>query len=90
MELKIINEKENLLFERKEIRASIDAEITPSKNEVEALLVQKFSSQPENISLKGIHGQFGSKTFMVNANIYSSIEAKQRAEPKKKVKKKSQ
>ncbi len=86
MELEIIKEKENPLFGRKEIRGSIEAELTPSKNEVEALLVQKFSSQPENITLKGIHGRFGSKSFIINAHIYSSSEEKKKAEPKKKVK----
>jgi ribosomal protein S24E len=86
MELEIIKEKENPLFGRKEIIGSIETPVTPSKNEVESLIVQKFSTQPEMISLKGIHGKFGSKSFMVNANIYSSSEEKKKAEPKKKVK----
>ena len=86
MELEITQEKENPLFGRKEILGSIDAQVTPSKNEVEALIVEKFSTKPEMISIKGIHGKFGSKSFMVNANIYSSSEEKKKAEPKKKVK----
>ena len=90
MELEIIKEKENPLFGRKEILGSIEAQITPSNNEVENLIVEKFSTQPENISLKGIHGKFGSKSFMVNANIYSSSEEKKKAEPKKKVKEQPQ
>jgi ribosomal protein S24E len=86
MEFKIIKEKENPLFERKEIKGSVDAEITPSKNEMIDLIAKKFSTQPEKISLKGIYGKFGSKSFLVNVNIYSSKEEKQKAEIKKKVK----
>ncbi len=90
MEFKIIKEKENPLFGRKEIKGSVDAEITPNKNEMIDLIAQKFSTQPEKITLKGIHGKFGSKSFLVNANIYFSSEEKKKAEPKKKVKEQSQ
>ncbi|MCK4647583.1 hypothetical protein KAT24_01485 [Candidatus Pacearchaeota archaeon] len=84
MEFEIIKEKENQLFGRKEIQISVEAQVTPSRNEIKNLIVQKFSTQAENISIKGIHGKFGSKTFMINANIYSSKEEKENMEPKNK------
>ena len=84
MEFEIIKEKENLLFKRKEIQVSLDAQITPNKNEMIESIAQRFSIQPENISIKGIHGRFGSKNFMINANIYSSKEEKEKTEPKRK------
>ena len=84
MELEIIKETENSLFKRKEIQFSLDAEITPSEKEMIELISDKFSTQAENISLKGIHGKFGSKTFTINANIYDSSEEKEAVEQKKK------
>ncbi len=84
MEIKIIQENQNPLFNRKEIKFNVEAEVTPSEKEIIELIAQKFSSQPENISIKGIHGRFGSKTFTINANIYDSPEEKQAVEQKKK------
>jgi len=81
---KIIGEKENLLFKRKEIKFTIDAEVTPSRAEVEKLISEKFSTQPENIKIKNILGKFGSKTFTVSVNIYASKEDKESIEPKSK------
>ena len=83
MELKITQEKENPLFNRKEIQMSIEAEVTPSNLDIEKLISEKFSTQIENIKIKKISGKFGSKTFMVLANIYASKEDKEDIEPKK-------
>ena len=82
MELKIIREKHNLLFNRKEILAEIDSEITPKIIEVEKILSEKFSKPIENIKTKRIKGKFGSKTFEINANIYDTLEDKERTEIK--------
>ncbi len=81
---KILNEKENLLFKRKEVQASIEAEITPNKSEVEKLISEKFSTQAENIKIKNILGKFGSKVFTINANIYASREDRDKNTPKSK------
>ena len=69
---KIINEQENALFKRKEIQISVDAEITPSHEDVKKLICEKFSTEPEKIKIKKISGKFGSKNFTINVNIYSS------------------
>ena len=84
MELEIIKETENPLFKRKELQLSLDAETTPSEKEMIEAIAQKFSAPAENISMKGIHGKFGSKTFTINANIYESAEEKKAIEQKKK------
>lgn len=81
---KIIEEKENPLFKRKEIKFTIDAEITPSHANIEKLISEKFSTQLENIKIKNILGKFGSKTFTVSVNIYASKEDKENTEPKSK------
>jgi ribosomal protein S24E len=84
----ILNEKENPFFNRKEIVVSIETEITPKIKEAEEFISKKVSTNPENIKIKRIHGQFGSKEFIINANIYSTKEEKEKIESKlKKVKK---
>jgi len=84
MEIKIIEEKENGLFGRKEIKGEVVSEVTPSRTEILAVLAKKFSTPEENVKIRGIHGKFGSKTFEVTANIYSSREEKDIVEIKKK------
>lgn len=84
MELKIIQEKENPLFKRKEILAELNSEITPKIIEVEKKLSERFSKPVENIKTKRIKGKFGSKTFRIEANIYESMEDKNQTEIKTK------
>ena len=84
MELKINEERENLLFNRKEIKGYIKSEISPSRVEVSKLLSEKFSVPAENIKIKGINGKFGTRIFDIEANIYSSKKDKDEIELKKK------
>ena len=83
-ELKIIKERENNLFKRKEIQLIINSDKSPSRGEVSGLLAEKFSVPVENIKIKKILSGFGSKVFNVEANIYSSKEEKDFIEIKKK------
>ena len=84
--IKILQEKENSLFNRKEIQLSVEAEITPNHEDIKKLISEKFSTKIENIKIKKISGKFGSKTFTITANIYSSEEDKNKTEPKLKKK----
>jgi len=84
MELKILEEKNNDLFDRREIKSVVEAEITPSRKEILDVLAEKYKVPRENIKIKGIRGKFGSKTFAVEANIYSSKETREKVELKKK------
>jgi len=91
MKLKITGEKQNNLFNRKEIEGEIQAEIAPKKQEVIEELAKKFSVQEDAIKIKGIKGKFGTKIFKVRANVYDSKDEKDRTEPKvKKDKKKAE
>jgi len=81
MELKIISEIQNDLFNRKEIQAIVEAEILPSKIEVSKTLAEKFSALEDAINIKNILGKFGSKEFSISANIYKSKEDKNKVEP---------
>jgi len=85
--LKIIKETDNPLFNRKEIQMEINADVTPSHSEVEDLISKKLSTDKENVKIKKIHGKFGSRDFLITANVYKSPEDKDKTEPKPKVKK---
>lgn len=60
---KLIEEKENPLFNRREIKFSVDAKVTPSNVEVGKFISEKFSSPLETIKIKNILGRFGSNSF---------------------------
>ncbi len=87
MKIQIIDEKKNPMFSRKEIILEIESEITPSHAEAEKIVSEKFKTTPEFLKIKKIQGNFGSKNFKINANIYSSKEEKDNIEAKPKEKK---
>ncbi len=84
MKIKILEEKENPLFNRKEIKLEIEADVTPSHVEVEKLISEKFSTAPENIKINFIKGKFGIKKFLVITKIYKSKQDKDNTEIKTK------
>ena len=83
-EIKITGEKENQLFKRKEVKGSIHFEKSPSRGEISKALSEKFSIPLANVKIKKIHGNFGSKTFNIEANLYHSKEESDAVELKKK------
>ena len=84
MKIQIIDEKKNNLFNRKEIILEVELEITPSHVEAEKIVSEKFNTPSEALKIKKIHSKFGSKTFQISANIYSSKEEKENIEAKSK------
>ncbi len=90
METKIIEEKQNPLFNRKEVVLEVKAEITPSFADAEKIISEKFSAQPEVFKIKGIRGSFGSKVFKISANIYPSEQEKDDTETKTKQEKEAE
>lgn len=84
MNIKIISEKPNPLFNRKEIQLSAESEVTPSYVDLTKLLIEKFSSSAEKIKIKEILGKFGSKEFNLRVFIYDSKEDKEAVEKKSK------
>lgn len=90
METKIIAQKENLLFKRKEILIEVTSNTNPTKQEILKILAEKFSVPEENIKLNGIYGNFGTSVFSVYANIYDSIADKDSTEIKTKKEKEAE
>jgi len=84
MELKITEDKENKLFNRREVKGVVESNATPSRPDMTKLLSEKFSVPSENIKIKQIKGKFGARIFDIEANIYSSKEEKDSIELKKK------
>jgi len=84
MEIKIISDIENHLFNRREIEGDIHTNVTPSREDVRQVLAEKFSTSTDTIKIRTIKGKFGSKVFLIVANIYKSKEDKDKIELKKK------
>ena len=78
MKTKIIDEKKNPLFDRKEVILEVESEITPSHAEVGKIISEKFKTSSEAFQIKKIQGNFGSKIFKISANIYPSKEEKEK------------
>jgi len=85
--MEILQDKDNFLMNRKELKLIVEAAKNPSYPEAEAIIVEKFKTQPENIAIKQVKGKFGRDTFLISAFIYKTKEDKEKFEPKLKVKK---
>jgi len=84
METKIIEEKENPLFNRKEIVLEVSANVNPKNSEALEMVSKQFSTPAEQIKIKGIYGKFGTHKFKIFANIYKTIQDKEKTEVKTK------
>jgi len=85
--MQILKDIKNDLFKRREIKAILPGEKTPSYVEISKLLSEKFNSAEENIVVSKVKGRFGAKTFLIEASIYDSKEDKEKTERKPKEKK---
>ena len=85
MDLKIIEEKANPLFNRIEFQFKVQAKIVPSRTEIGKLISEKFSTPLENIEIKKISGKFGSNFFDIRTFIYKSKEDRMSTESKPKI-----
>ncbi len=88
MELKINSEIKNPLFNRIEIQAEGEKEITPTTQEIIEFLAKKYSKELENVVVKKIQGYFGINKFEVEALVYETLKDKEKTEPRVKTKEK--
>lgn len=84
MELKILHQKENPLFNRKEIEAEIVTNSIPKRTDLINHLAKEFSTIADAVTIGRIKGQFGSNLFSITATIYESAEHKNKTEIKTK------
>jgi len=79
---KVIFERENSLFSRKEIIAEMQNASSPKRTDVETIMSEKFSVAPDVIKIDRIIPKFGSDIFTIYAKIYKSKEEREIIEPK--------
>lgn len=80
MDLKIIQEIKNPLFNRKEIQGIIKADFPPSRAEAAKALSEKYSVPSDAIRVLEIKGKFGVKEFNLKATVYSTKEERDKLE----------
>ena len=83
---KTLEDKENKLLNRKEIKLLVKADKAPSKQETIKLIAEKENKPEENIIIERIKGKFGRDTFLIEAKAYNTKEDKEKIEKVKKKK----
>ena len=81
--MRILAEKDNFLFDRKEVKVVVDAEKNPSFQEAENIISEHFKADKDLIVIKQIKGKFGRRSFLIISFIYKSVQDKERIERKK-------
>lgn len=83
MNIKIVSEFDNKLFNRKEIKFSIEngEAQTPRKSDVKTELCKKLSLNPDNMVIVKINQEFGSRSLNGHANYYNKKELINKFEP---------
>lgn len=86
-------EKHNPLLNRREIKLKVlNLAVPPSMEAARKIISEKYSVAEENVHINKVVGKFGSKGFIILANIYGSaperekfhlINKKQKKEAKK-------
>ena len=85
--MEILQDKDNFLFNRKEIKLIVEAEKSPSFEEASEVVSKEFKAEKDNILVKEVRGKFGRNTFLISAFVYKTKEDKEKFEPKKEEKK---
>jgi ribosomal protein S24E len=80
MEIKITNEQQNPLFNRKEVFGTVNASSSPTKDEVAKELASKFKVETTALRVLDVKGKYGSQEFTVRANIYPTQEERNKVE----------
>jgi small subunit ribosomal protein S24e len=83
MEIEIISDRMNALFDRREINFSVIAEAaTPSKAELKKSLCSKLNLSPDATAIVEIEQAFGSKKCIGFAHSYKHKAEMEKREPK--------
>lgn len=82
MNVEILSSRENQMFNRKEVEASVSFDAaTPKRAELKAAISGKIAANPELMVLRKVAPSFGTKSVKVLAHVYSSKESLERTEP---------
>lgn len=84
----IIQDKESALLHRHEMIVELDYEKAPPSNkEAAAFIASQKKVDEARVAIKKIAPVYGTKKSRIFAYVYDSVDAKQKVEPKIKVKK---
>jgi len=72
MSLKVVNERENTLFSRKEVKFVFESDKIPSKSEAKKMIGDYYSTDSELVRIDNIKGTFGANIITLIADIYDS------------------
>lgn len=85
--MKILEDKNNELLNRREIKVILTSEKNPNFADSIKMITEHFKAQEDLVVVKEIKGKFGRDTFLISALIYKTKEDKEKVEQKKKEKK---
>lgn len=89
MDIKILEEKDVPLLNRKEYILEVDyAEKTPSNESLKTELVSKFNTKQELIAIKQIRQLFGIRRARAKVNVYKDEKSLKETENRQKTRKK--
>ena len=88
--MKQVHEKENSLFNRREMTFELEAEIPPSIEEAGKLVSEKTKVPVENIKVKKVEGSFWKKEFKIHCFAYTTKEDKEKMDVKTRKQRKSE
>ena len=87
--MEFIKDTKNNLLKRREIQFVIETESNPGFANVQKVLIEKIKVPEENVAIKFVKNNFGSRKFLVEAFVYDSQSDKERVESKTKNKKRT-
>jgi ribosomal protein S24E len=82
MELKKVSEKENPLFDRKEVVFTASASPTPSRDKVAEAVSVACKCAKDHVVVDKVGQKFGTKVVEIHAKVYKSAEAAAKVEQK--------
>ena len=86
MDVKILNQKENKLFHRKELQVRVESESTAKRDDLVGKLAALLNVDKNVVVVDSIYQGFGSHKANSYVKVYESAEHLQKTEPKKKEK----
>lgn len=75
MDIKVLEQKNNPLLQRREVRFSVSHNLgTPSRDEIKASIAAHLNSKPELVIIERMRSQFGKRETHGYAKIYETAE----------------
>ncbi len=82
IDVEIQSKNDNKLLDRLEVKAVLGFNAqTPNRKEIRAAIGGKIAANPDNIALREIINEFGSKQIKVVAHVYQNQEQMKKNEP---------